>query len=969
MDEIKVVKYTRSLPVVNLSGLFIASTTLEESFLELYIEFISKILSEWPRGLNTKTYKSIYAFDPIKKDFMSLSEQVRNYIGFSGGLNVFSIESRKDGVLSYSSKMTFEGLVYYYLHGYEMKFGSYPVKSLIDRFFIWLWDKQMLLFPAGAKAATGKRHKESWANLITNDFFWDVYRIGEESPGERSLYYKTLFLINVFLATRWRSASSVAEVDIVELEKVMRNNGLSAAAVQNSVGCLNSLRFTLINMGREDIGSPQSIKTKKFRESMEYVDDIDALFNNIDVVKYSYLCSAVEQARAFLRKRRVDQIMIATVRGDASAINRFFDYWVATYPNEELTGALVSKMFSPIHRDDRKILLFEYIKENVSEGAAYGYLPTIAMYLDYVGVFTKEAKKNMPRRRLSPNRQSHRTVIKKAVHAKFLDIVKNRPPYKPIAWNRHRADASWWTHDVYPVMPLMLLFNLHIPVRGAQVRWLCRNKSIVLDKNDEVASFVINTDKNVSRKEPQEIPCVWDDLRIFSKFLKWHKEYFTSIRPVLYQDDENSPWGEIYPLFNMPKSLRPVDKRTHLTYFKRVMCQAQIELDSEAEQANAKNIYKIAWGENFPKSVAELEGLSDEKIDCFSYLYDIHTLRVTGATRYLEAGLDYSLVMMLTGHTSASTLLRVYIKMEFEEKLNRLREVAGKVNIVLEKKSTIEDTQKLILGDISKAAESGSVDAVVRILEDNGIFSLPRKITAKDEKASRLLGEEAAYSNHPTMWYPMIHGICPGVKCPDGREDKCSLCPYLLTGRLFLNGVIHQANLSLAKFARMANDIASDEESKKQSAYEARTKAESAETALEEAMGWWEIIQKIEESVDQQLEASGDTSLPANLEEGYVSIIESKELPDVIAHLENAYDAKSFGVDYDRFGLKILTIKAVKLAHTLRDDLMLGEILNNETKSVDFLMSHYVKSLESGSVKSFMDKLGYKKSTGRAMLV
>jgi hypothetical protein len=549
-----------------------------------------------------------------------------------------------------------------------------------------------------------------------------------------------------------------------------------------------------------------------------------------------------------------------------------------------------------------------------------------------------------------------------------LDIVKNRPPYKAIAWNKRRADASWWPHDIYPVLPLMLLFNLHIPVRGAQVRWLCRDKSIVLDNNGEVKSFVINTDKNVSRKELQEIPCVWDDLRIFSKFLKWHKEYFASLKPILYQDDENSPWGEIYPLFNMPKSLRPVDKRTHLIYFKRVMCQAQIELDSEAKQAGTENIYKIAWGDNFPKTTTELEGLTDEKIDRFNYLYDIHTLRVTGATRYLEAGLDYTLVMMLTGHTSASTLLRVYIKMEFEEKLNRLKEVAGKVNIVLEKKRTIEDAQKLILGDIAKAADSGSVDAVVRILQDNGVFSMPRKITARDEKAAKSLGEEAAFLNHPTMWYPMIHGICPGVKCPDGREDRCSLCPYLLTGRLFLNGVVHQANLSLAKFARIANDIASDEDTKRQSAYEARTKAESAEAALEEIMGWWEIIVQIEDTVDKELNAIGDNTLPTMKENGYVSVIESKVVPDVIAHLENAYDAKNFGVDYDRFGLKILTIKAAKLAHTLKDDLVLGEVLNDETKSVDFLMSHYVKSVESGSVKSFMEKLGYKKSPGRAIL-
>jgi hypothetical protein len=63
----KIVEYTRSLPVVNLSGLFMASSALEERFLELYIEFITKVLAEWPRGLNPKTYKTIYAFDPDKR--------------------------------------------------------------------------------------------------------------------------------------------------------------------------------------------------------------------------------------------------------------------------------------------------------------------------------------------------------------------------------------------------------------------------------------------------------------------------------------------------------------------------------------------------------------------------------------------------------------------------------------------------------------------------------------------------------------------------------------------------------------------------------------------------------------------------------------------------------------------------------------------------------------------------------------
>ena len=53
----------------------------------------------------------------------------------------------------------------------------------------------------------------------------------------------------------------------------------------------------------------------------------------------------------------------------------------------------------------------------------------------------------------------------------------------------------------------------------------------------------------------------------------------------------------------------------------------------------------------------------------------------------------------------------------------------------------------------------------------------------------------------------MIFGICSGTKCPDGRENRCSLCPYLISGKIFLDGVIHQANLKLIQFYRLSEEI------------------------------------------------------------------------------------------------------------------------------------------------------------------
>ena len=49
-------------------------------------------------------------------------------------------------------------------------------------------------------------------------------------------------------------------------------------------------------------------------------------------------------------------------------------------------------------------------------------------------------------------------------------------------------------------------FGYYIPVRGEQVRNLCREKSFIIE-NGRVEKIIINTDKNVNRKNYQELPC------------------------------------------------------------------------------------------------------------------------------------------------------------------------------------------------------------------------------------------------------------------------------------------------------------------------------------------------------------------------------------------------------------------------------------------------------------------------------
>ena len=116
-------------------------------------------------------------------------------------------------------------------------------------------------------------------------------------------------------------------------------------------------------------------------------------------------------------------------------------------------------------------------------------------------------------------------------------------------------------------------------------------------------------------------------------------------------------------------------------------------------------------------------------------------------------------------------------------------------------------------------------------LANNDLFSLPRSLPENSMHTEYVLGVEV--NHHPSTWLPMIHGICPAVKCPNGREDRCSLCPYLITGKLFINGIVLKANNALARFQR--DSLLKEEENKK--GYKNSALAQSLELQLEEILG------------------------------------------------------------------------------------------------------------------------------------
>jgi hypothetical protein len=336
--------------------------------------------------------------------------------------------------------------------------------------------------------------------------------------------------------------------------------------------------------------------------------------------------------------------------------------------------------------------------------------------------------------------------------------------------------------------------------------------------------------------------------------------------------------------------------------------------------------------------------------------YDLHSIRVTGATRYLEAGLGIRTVMGLTGHDSEETLVRIYIRLTRKEKENTLRSAVDRIYFG-DNNTLIESASGLLKGEFTKAYNQGE-DTLSKAFNDNKLTSFYRKDSINDTGNKRESGIEVALGKHPSTWRPMIHGICPSVKCPEGRENKCSLCPYLITGKLFVNGITHQLNNLFATFQRESLEMKREEKEKH---YDNHAKTEGLETLLEEILGWQEILSKIstdiaEDSVDKSKSKSKQVAL---LKKKSTQVFGIEKIETELAYLKNVYDAEIIGVEKDIFGMKILTIKAMKVAAEMGDMEMLNSVSSNERKALDLLMGFYTNKLESkDEVNKFITSIG-----------
>lgn len=956
--------FVETLPLVNPTCSFLIQQNKPLTIIEDYCCFLDFFLAEIvANGHAGKTISNDkFKYQRGSMDFVNIAKSIKKIYLIDGEISILKLVKEPHlHVYKYIQGSTYQELVSIYLSK-QTQFNASNIKTsvqyMLDWFFLWLWNKGDLLFP-NAMAYDYFYSRNYGANYFFKDNF--IFKaINEninlkqnvEHSGAKAISQKNVMAGRIISSTQWKQLVQVKEIDLTNFEN---SANIKLITDKNSwrpkafISVLNNLRWSLIKEGYHEIKNPAFEAGEKIRQSK--TPSGKSFFVELDTSIHPNLLHLKMQVLNFIQHLENQKLATTTIKGIIYRLKRFFEFLIKNFPSKQYNEAFFGHFYENINSETYTLL--------GGENDAKTTLIALARFLKFAGLMPAYAIKFIPEN--SKKSISTRKAMPKRMIRHLREILVKRPPATKIRWNPNKANLTWWPHkDVYPPLALMLLFHLYIPLRGEQVRNLCRKNSLVFDEIGEVEYFIINTDKNVNRNELQKIPNVWEDLKIFKDFHRWHIEYFPVIPQKIYHNDPNSPWQKYEPLIIMPSTFMPINYTYHKDYMYRLFSKYQIEANNQLIQEGLEpNIKIISFKDRrpFPIDYKEIDCMTIEQIiKNMQCAYDIHSFRITGATRYLQEGLGVNLVMQLTGHTNANTLLGIYVRLTTDEKKKTLTSAISKL-FFGDDETLVENTKKFVLEEIPNHYNISDPNEISKAFEDNGLFSLLRKKDPEQYGTTKsILGVAIASSKHPSEWFPMIHGICPGVKCPEGRERMCSLCPYLITGKLFLNGITHQANLALAKMHRLAIEI--EEENKCN--YSNNPKSERFEVAVEEVMGWYEILQKIE--INTAFNHSEDT---INHQNAYPSLHKKKQnkifdmvvRPTEIAYLENTYKAFQFGAEKDSYSTVALTIAAFNLAIHNKEIEKISNFSNNDKAMIDYVMQYYLEAKQNDALSDFIAKL------------
>lgn len=368
-----------------------------------------------------------------------------------------------------------------------------------------------------------------------------------------------------------------------------------------------------------------------------------------------------------------------------------------------------------------------------------------------------------------------------------------------------------------------------------------RDNFLMKNNDGTIRSFRINTDKNTTRTEEHIIPNIYkSSLNIIDKLIELNKQMYPNLKKYQYARDENAPWEPFYPLFPNEYGDGIISKDLYRNYFTRVVMKAQMELSLEGSEK------KIAWfkdGREIPLTSEDIDNLTYSDIENIQLAFDLHSLRVTGATRLMQMGLPPQLIKFFTGHKNIDTLINIYIKIPNDELIESFFKIQNKVDTSSMEGISKHHTRipKIMFEDVN----AHNPEEVYKVLQDNHLFTMNR--IAYDHKG--MVNNKEMVTDglmrvskiHWSFWIPYTYGMCgqPNA-CPFGAQVRCSLCPYLVTGPMYLHGIVAKTEQLQVRIFEQANIIA---DNRKNGIHDNQTLQKQQEADLEEFAGWHEILE------------------------------------------------------------------------------------------------------------------------------
>lgn len=871
------VEYVKELPRINLTNKYIILETYKNNFHALYDKAIRQFM---PTLLEKKSLKLDQSNKVSKILQNSRWEDLKYYPRIREALitgpyvHFKNFGDWNDYFTYIDSKDSFP-IFFGSPEKQRSHYGPAPF-NLVCEFIIPLMRKGILLAPV--YNANLLYTKSSLLFQITSNAYSDDLRYIKlkkaikfhfsTSTIRTFAFYLVLFSITI-------SPEEITENDLDDILNFYNNNDLNISKTIKKTNLehrktnLKSYTFlTLFKLRHLFVKLGAHISTtSKQRLDKHTVDDyLVSLYKEIGTKQYKNNKFLIELAiNHFKQLYLVDRVSKHTLKGKASILRKFFSLLLEQYQYNKISTEMMSKFLDYPKNDtctyQHKLKLLE------AEGVSNSYLNrTQGIVMDFLNS-TKEYygcfKENTKVRFRHTGASLFRESLDEEVYETMLDILINRPPniIELKKWGSAECDwSSWWPHKVVPFLPLSILLHLHLPLRSSHILNLDRDSFLLKNSDGSIRGYYINTDKDTSRKDNYIIPNIYkDSLRIFENLIELNKQMYPNLKKVTYNHDKNTPWEKFYPLFPNYDGDDAMNRTTYEKYFKIVVLNAQLELYQKGSHI------KIAWLKNtnsFPLSREAISLISSQDIQKKVKLsFGLHSLRVTGATRLLRMGLPPQIIKLFTGHKDLTTLINIYLKIPHEELIQKYFQLHDSIDT-----SSLDGLKKdhknipKILNNYIKSSNPKEVEAE---LNKNYFFSLPRMIIdnrhTTNTRTEQSNGVEELSKIHWTHWKSYSYGICgkPDT-CPIGAENRCSLCAYFVTSPLYSHGIITKCEQVQKRIFMQSNIIAQNRLNNVHEENRAFHKQQLLD--IEELSGWYEIIEKIEETVAYH---STGTNLPS----------------------------------------------------------------------------------------------------------